>query len=441
MTEVVNDAQSREPRFAFIKGGDDVPLTSGGTSLDWKASANSVRDQLAEAMNARNVAFLFGSGCSSFVRGGIEHGISTMQPMAKAYLDTIGDPASKSHVTQAERDILLNRFGVNVADTAYTQSLEKLMEILFSAEYLLRAAPTDELKEIHLAVTNIIQKVIIHIVGQCTKGRFSSGVNSVLNIYQLFFRKLLFRDRTLPRPWIFSANYDLLCERAMDRLGIPSCNGFSGIVERRFNPSTFRYSLAEQLDISSRKWSAVDSFVYLCKLHGSVNWIEDRQGLFPFRELQEAPPADQSRIMIYPTPAKQNASFGSPYSDLFREFQSRIVREQSVLFVLGYGFGDEHINNVIFQALTIPSFRVVVFARPDADGVLKQLRDLRDPRVWIIGGDGETTETKAHYFDSFVQHFMPEPSGDKINTAVAKVLENLLTKGTVDPPGSAPDVD
>ncbi len=33
-------------------------------------------------------------------------------------------------------------------------------------------------------------------------------------------------------------------------------NGFSGVVERRFNPSTFRYALAEQLDLTSRKWSS-----------------------------------------------------------------------------------------------------------------------------------------------------------------------------------------
>ncbi|WP_235976669.1 hypothetical protein [Bradyrhizobium archetypum] len=46
--------------------------------------------------------------------------------------------------------------------------------------------------------------------------------------------------------------------------------------------------------------------------------------------------------MIYPTPAKQNSSLGSPYADLFREFQSRIVREHSVLFTMGYTFGDEH---------------------------------------------------------------------------------------------------
>ena len=114
-------------------------------------------------------------------------------------------------------------------------------------------------------------------------------------------------------------------------------------------------ALAEQLDLTNRKWAAVDSFIYLCKLHGSINWIEEGGSLFPIREVPAVATAKGSRVMIYPTPMKQNASFGSPYSDLFREFQGRIVRDQSVLFVVGYSFGDEHVNNLIFQALVVPA--------------------------------------------------------------------------------------
>src|SRR5262249_53271919 len=136
------------------------------------------------------------------------------------------------------------------------------------------------------------------------------------------------------------------------------------------------------------------------------------------------------RVMIYPTPAKQNASFGFPYSDLFREFQSRIVRDQSVLFVIGYSFSDEHVNNIIFQALTIPGFRIVIFADPEASGVIGQLKSLGDPRIWVIGGAGPEGKGPAHYFDTFIDKFMPEPPGDKVDTAVAKVLERLIKKSS-----------
>ena len=44
----------------------------------------------------------------------------------------------------------------------------------------------------------------------------------------------------------------------------------------------------------------------------------------------------------------------------------------------------------------------------------------------MTGGDGPTDRRRAHYFDTFVEKFMPEPPGDKVDTAVAKVLESLV---------------
>ena len=103
------------------------------------------------------------------------------------------------------------------------------------------------------------------------------------------------------------------------------------------------------------------------------------------------------------------------------------------IFVLGYSFGDEHINNIIFQALTIPTFRLVAFLPPDITGDAVRLRALGDPRVWMIGGDGPSGDRKAHYFDTFVEKFMPEPPGDKMDTSIAKVLHELMarTEGNV----------
>jgi len=134
------------------------------------------------------------------------------------------------------------------------------------------------------------------------------------------------------------------------------------------------------------------------------------------------------KVMIYPTPAKQNSSLGSPYADLFREFQSRIVREQSVLITAGFAFGDEHLNNIIYQALTIPTFRLIIFADPDSPGDIAKLRKLNDPRIWIISGDGPTDSTRAHYFDTVVDQFLPQRPVEHIDDAVKLVLEALGRK-------------
>jgi hypothetical protein len=262
--------------------------------------------------------------------------------------------------------------------------------------------------------------------------------NSIVELYQSFYRKLIFRDRALPRPWVFTTNYDLFSETAMDRLAMAYSNGFSGSVERRFNPATFRYALAEQLDLTSQRWAALDSYVYLCKLHGSVNWIEEGNSLFPIREVALGTAPHSGPLMIYPTPMKQSASFGAPYSDLFREFQNKVVRDQSVLLTVGYSFGDEHVNNIIFQALTVPTFRLVAFVSPTASGIISKLREIGDPRVWLIGGDGHEDDRKAHYFDTFVEKFMPEPPGNKVDSAVARVLAELVNAGKPPPIASDP---
>ncbi len=422
-------------KFQFLRNGDAEP-----SDLDWNKGIGSARQAISEAMNAKNIAFLLGAGCSSLMKGGKEFGISTMAPLAKEFcgetLDAraagfyaeppvVGGVPAPWRLTKAELDYL-DALGINLKKD-YSRNLERLMEVLFAQRFVLRQSENADLHPYRTVLDGIIKKVQDFLWTRVTKGVFATdGDTTVRDLYERFYKKLVLRDRSLPRPWVFTTNYDHFSELAMDRLGIPYANGFSGVVERRFNPASFRYALAEQLDVASRKWTAVDAFVYLCKLHGSVTWTEDDHGLFPIREVW--PPESTNQMLIYPTPAKQNSSLGSPYADLFREFQSRIVREQSVLITAGYAFGDEHLNNIIYQALTIPTFRLVIFATPDTDGEIAKLRALRDPRIWIIGGDGPADGTKAHYFDMIVEHFMPQRPSDRIDDAVRKVLSELAPK-------------
>ncbi|WP_371432131.1 SIR2 family protein [Novosphingobium sp.] len=424
-----------ERKFQFLRNGDAEPL-----ELDWTKGIESARQAISEAMNAKNIAFLLGAGCSSLMKDKKELGIATMAPLAKEFCgETLearaagfyGDPpvvgvaTAPWRLTKGELDYL-DALGIDLAKD-YSRNLERLMEVLFAQRFVLRQSENPALQPYRAVLDGIIKKVQDFLWTRVTKGAFATeGDTTVRDLYERFYKKLVLRDRSLPRPWVFTTNYDHFSELAMDRLGIPYANGFSGVVERRFNPAIFRYALAEQLDVASRKWTAVDAFVYLCKLHGSVTWTEDDHGLFPIKEVW--PPESTKQMLIYPTPAKQNSSLGSPYADLFREFQSRIVREQSVLITAGYAFGDEHLNNIIYQALTIPTFRLVIFAAPDTGGEIAKLRALRDPRIWIIGGDGPAEGTRAHYFDMIVEHFMPQRPSDRIDDAVRKVLSELAPK-------------
>lgn len=413
--------------ISIFKGGtrhSDIP---NGLN-EWTDEVRTrLRKDIMDAMNAKHVAFLLGSGCSSaYDAGGRQVGILTMQPLAKSLLL---DMTSAKRITKSDRARLLASLGLDLGDPKYESNLEALMEVLFSYELVLGASKKPGADKILALIRKIINQVKDHVFQACTQGPYAEGDTTVHETYEHFYRRLVQRDRSLPRPWVFTTNYDLFSETAMDRNGIAYLNGFLGSVERRFNPATFRYALAEQLDLSSRKWNSVDNLVYFAKLHGSINWESRGDGLFPVVETPVTQ-ARSERLLIYPTPAKQNASFASPYSDMFREFQTRVVREQSVLFVLGYSFGDEHVNNIIFQALTVPTFRIVLFVDPNANAMIARLRELDDPRIWIIGTEDPMATWKGHYFSTFVQEIMTGNEDDPAGDAVKLVLEKLLNHPT-----------
>jgi len=107
--------------------------------------------------------------------------------------------------------------------------------------------------------------------------------------------------------------------------------------------------------------------------------------------------------MIYPSATKKSYTLDFPYSELFRQFASAITQSQSVLLTFGYSFCDEHINDIIYQALSIPSFTLVVidFLGTKNKGI-KKLKDLNDPRIIILEG------SDLGDFLYFTQNIMPD---------------------------------
>ena len=339
---------------------------------------------------------------------------------------------------------ILEVLNINPEADPFKSNLEIFLGTLYSLRYYY-----EQIKDsTKLAkVDTVIKHTKTFILYQCLNIENKGKDGLIHETYKNFYRKLSLRDSNLPKPNIFTTNYDLYSEKAMDELGITYTNGFSGFIERYFNPSIFNYALAEQMDISSFKWNVIDSFIYLFKIHGSVNWVEveDSNKLFKIKELQDFnfdTLKVQPNLMIYPSPIKQNASLGTPYSDLFRELQKRITQKQSVLVTMGYSFSDEHINNLIYQALTIPTFRLVIFSEIGIyDGTdytiqkksIDKLRDLNDPRIWIIGSDKEfekkgTIDTinnaKAlHFFSTITEDLLPDWSENQIESKNEKIIE------------------
>lgn len=415
----------------FLKGTRDE-LEKLKDESSWEDKADIIQRQMAEVFGSKNLSFLMGSGCSSLRDGDDELGISTMKFLAEEFLTLLAtepaDDGGEVFVSPAQKAELQEKLGIDLSSDDVKGNLERMMEVLINAHQFCKASDKDELGSVETLVQEIISGIKKFVLNKCTTGPFSNGDESVVAHYRRFYQSLATRSRGLAPPWVFTTNYDLFNERAMDRSGIPYSNGFSGTVERRFNPATYRLALAEQLDITSRRWAAVDGFVHFCKLHGSVNWTEEEGGLFPIRESHAPLDPYTDRVMIYPTPSKQTVSFGSPYSDMFREFQRQVVQDQSVLVIMGFSFGDEHVNNIIFQGLTLPSFRLIAFIDPETNDVTRELAALGDPRIWFVWGDGKQVGKKAHYFDGIVNHLMPTSTDQKIDQTIEKALQTLLSK-------------
>lgn len=421
-------------KIYFYKGKEEILEKSKDADGYAKESEllKKIQDAFSKVLDGKNLSFLLGCGCSSYkietdkAGGGKEWtdvGVPTMIPLATEFYSKI--------LVAADKAWLKEKLKFDIETDGFKDNLEKFLGTLHSIYFFYETTGQEKGAEAK-KVDEIIKKARNFLLGKClNETNRTKGIDQELvDLYKSFYRKLLYRNSNLPKPNIFTTNYDLYSEIALDKLGIHYVNGFSGGIKKYFNPTIFNYALAEKMDLSQSKWSVIDNFVYLYKIHGSLNWIQDEEDskLFKVREIQETSYANLEKkdvIMIHPTPLKQNASMGSPYSDLFREFQKKLMQNNNVLITLGYSFNDEHINNLIYQAFTIPSFRLIVLGDQKASKDIEKLQSLDDPRIWIIGGELED-KSKLHYFKGFVQKILPDLSNDEIDHKIENAIRKLL---------------
>jgi hypothetical protein len=410
----------------FYKGNQNI-LNSEENKNQSIESIKKIQETFLKVLDNKNLSFLLGSGCSSYKIEGQEIGIPTMAPMAQEFYES-----TKFKETE---ECLSNKLKINVGDENFKTNLEAFLSVLHSLSFY-HSKINNEADEEARKINQVIKEARNFILEKCLNEENIKDKrdSELLEVYKTFYKKLLTRNSTLPRLNIFTTNYDLYSERAMDSLGIHYANGFTGGISKYFNPTIFNYALAEKMDLSQSKWNVIDNFFYLYKIHGSVNWVEndDEGKLFKIQEIQDPTfntLKDKKTVMIHPTPLKYNASLGSPYSDLFREFQKKLMQNNNILVTIGYSFSDEHINNLIFQAFTIPSFRLIIIGNPSPDRDNKdtnitKLQKLDDSRIWIIGGENKENEP-LHYFKGFVNEILPDLTNEDLDKKLESTINNL----------------
>ena len=431
------------PEIYFYKGNQNI--------LDIEKNEESIKkiqEAFLKVLDNKNLSFLLGSGCSSYeIEKKVEDsntsnikkeqiGIPVMAPMAKEFYNL--------SEFEENKEWLLRKLKIDVEEKNFEKNLEAFLSVLHSLSFYhskINNKADEEARKINQVINEadeearkinqVIKEARNFILEKCLNEENIKNKrdNELLEVYKTFYKKLLTRNSTLPRLNIFTTNYDLYSERAMDSLGIHYANGFTGGISKYFNPTIFNYALAEKMDLSQSKWNVIDNFFYLYKIHGSVNWVEndDEGKLFKIQEIQDPTfntLKDKETVMIHPTPLKYNASLGSPYSDLFREFQKKLMQNNNILVTIGYSFSDEHINNLIFQAFTIPSFRLIIIGSEKQSETIEKLYNLDDSRIWIIGGENKENEP-LHYFKGFVNEILPDLTNEDLDKKLESTNNNL----------------
>lgn len=235
------------------------------------------------------------------------------------------------------------------------------------------------------------------------------------------------RTPTRDRLNIFTTNYDRLIEYACDWTGIRTIDRFVGTLSPIFRASRMDIDVHYNPPGIRGEPRYLEGVVKLTKLHGSIDWCYKdkifRKIPIPFGADQAHPDIMQKpseKVIIYPNPAKELETCEYPYAELFRDFSSAICRPNSAIVTYGYGFGDEHINRIIIDMLTLPSTHLVIISYDNADNRIKN----------FIEKSGHATQISlllgCHFGDieKLVENYLPKPAIDRISIRQTRLKAN-----------------
>jgi hypothetical protein len=235
-------------------------------------------------------------------------------------------------------------------------------------------------------------------------------VRAVLDYYHTFLRTLnaiLQRRRVTilsKEANLFTTNIDVLLEKSLEDLQLEVNDGFSGRFRPKFSLSNFKKShYKRSLHFDN---SAEIPVFNLSKLHGSLSWeFEGKDIVFStklshVREVEKNLPAagsvlpvdqtttlevligqsegmvvdasidafletyDKLLIVVNPTKEKfRHTLLNQTYYELLRLYSNELEKENTVLFVMGFSFADEHIREITIRAANSnPTLMIYVFA-------------------------------------------------------------------------------
>jgi hypothetical protein len=216
-------------------------------------------------------------------------------------------------------------------------------------------------------------------------------IKNTIENYQMFLKNisnLLFNRKSNIIPSqaiIFSTNYDLLIEYAMNDFNdnFVLCDGFkrTSNINREYYYSSTEYFNTIFNTGNLYRYKVEIPLINLIKLHGSLNW-QNRGGkiIQNLSYIEEALKIKNSKNIV--DVIKFNSLFNivlpqdnklkltileEIYYDLLRIYSNELDKENTILIVEGFSFADQHILEITRRALKNKTFNLIVFSFNEDD--------------------------------------------------------------------------
>ncbi len=377
---------------------------------------------LSALFQSEHLSLLVGSGLTTAIqyaaRGSADNGMGEVT-LKSQYAEQINKKANKSSIKAGRGD------KPNIED-----KIRVMNELLRGLEIIGNDGDCIELKT---ELDDIIEKFtnnISFIENQIATAPDDNRTDA-FNKLTIFLMSFASRTGTRERLNIFTTNYDRLIEAGADLAGIHLIDRFVGSLSPIFRSSRLDIDMHYNPPGIRGEPRYLEGVVKFTKLHGSIDWVNTNNcirkiglpfGAADIKPYLNAPgfPSSPSKIMIYPNASKDRETAEYPYVELFRDFAASICRPNNTLVTYGYSFGDEHINRVIRDMLTIPSTHLVIIAFDDSMGrIMKYYKEWgKENQISLIIGPDIAS------IDALTNYYLPKPTIDRATIRMSELLKN-----------------
>jgi hypothetical protein len=258
-----------------------------------------------------------------------------------------------------------------------------------------------------------------------------------VNYLVSFLMSFASRTGTRERLHIFTTNYDRCIEMGAEVAGLHLLDRFVGSLASVFRSSRLDVDMHYNPPGIRGEPRYVEGVARFTKLHGSVDWVDTggsirrigvpfgAESINPYLQAPGLRGAKPLQLMIYPNSAKDRETAAHPYVELFRDCAAAVCRPNSTVITYGYSFGDEHINRVIEDMLTVPSTHLVVISFDDPLGRIMEIYKKREAQITLLIG------SHLGNFQALVDNYLPKPAIDRATLRMAELLKARW--GTIHP--------